>query len=390
MQAVTLAIGSGAAQVLAAVLYILTARSMQPVDYGLIVAAMALGGVGAAVVDFGSSTYWVRELASGRVTQQQLNPKMSTRLLVASVVSALVIVVAAFTKPHFIVTGVLMFSTTTAGMMIVPLRAARRAELVGLLTVLDRMISVIVFFGLSALGCKLGLALWISIALGDLFLILYLSISERSQVRLSPRTLSNPWSGAKWYSLTTLSGSAQQLDLPILTVSAGASAAGIYGGVNRWTQPLVLATSSFVSAAAPFLAGASDLRAVRSQVLRASWMLITVIVLSVGVIFAAPWLVTFLLGDAYASSTAVLQWLAGAMILNSIAQPLLVALLSRQFDHLAAVILFASVGVQLAIVATLGPTLGALSAGIGVFTSQALQLVGSAGSIAAIVWRRRS
>ena len=70
---------------------------------------------------------------------------------------------------------------------------------------------------------------------------------------------------------------------------------------------------------------------------------------------------------------------------NTVAQPLIVALQSRRFDHVAAFILLVSVGIQLVVVAALAPMLGALSAGIGFFTSQVLQ---TTGCIAAIVWRR--
>ena len=66
MQALALALGSGAAQVLVAVLYILTARNMQPNEFGLVVTAIALGMAGAGFVDLGASSYWIRELASGR------------------------------------------------------------------------------------------------------------------------------------------------------------------------------------------------------------------------------------------------------------------------------------------------------------------------------------
>ena len=63
---------------------------------------------------------------------------------------------------------------------------------------------------------------------------------------------------------------------------SGSSAAGIYGGVNRWIQPMVLAISAFASAAAPFVAAEADLRALRQQALRASWILATAIALSIG------------------------------------------------------------------------------------------------------------
>jgi len=389
VQALALASGSGVAQVLVAVIYIFTARHMKPEEFGLIATAIALGMAGAGFVDLGTTSYWIRELASGRSTQEHLNPRMVTRLLVAFAVAAAVVAVAIFTKPQMIAAGVLLLSATTVGMILVPLRAAQRAKLVGLLTALDRTVAIIIYFALLALGVGPGTALWISIAVGDLCLVLYVGISERSQLKLNYFRLSNPWAGAKWYSLSTVSASAAQLDLPIVAAYAGASAAGIYGGVNRWTQPLALTTNAFASASVPFLASGGALAAMRRQVLRASWILATVIALCVGLMFAAPWVVLTLLGGAYASSIVVLQWLAGATLLNSIAQPLMVALSARRFDRLAATILLVSVGAQLTIVAILAPTLGALSAAIGLFILQVLQLAGCAGSVSVIALRRR-
>lgn len=77
------------------------------------------------------------------------------------------------------------------------------------------------------------------------------------------------------------------------------------------------------------------------------------------------------------------------MTLNAIAQPLLAALMSRQFDHVAAVIMLAAVTMQLATVAALAPTLGAVSAGVGMFASQSLQIALAVSFTAVCAWRER-
>ena len=389
VQAVALALGSGIAQVLVAVIYIFTARTMQPNDFGVVATAMALGAVGAALLDFGANSYWVRELASGRLTQEQLNPKMATRLGIAIAAAGIVSATAAATDTRFIATGAMLLSTTAVTVMLVPLRAARRAEFVGVLTVIDRAVAVVGFFLLLALGIDAGVALWIGIAFGDVILVGLVGASERSTIRLTTRRFSNPWNGAKWFSLTTLSVSAQQMDLPIMTAFAGPAAAGIYGGVSRWIQPMILATGSFTAAVAPFLAAQPNLRGARPQLVRAIWILAITMLISIGVLLSAPWLVTTLLGDEYSGATPVLRWLAAAMVLNAVAQPMIAALLARQFDHIAAVVMLASVVVQLATVAALAPTLGAVSAGIGMFAAQAVQIASSAVFVVALIHRRR-
>lgn len=393
VQALALTLSSAIAQVLVAILYIVTARNSPPHEYGVLATAIALGMAGAGFVDLGATLYWIRELASGRINQDELNARMSARVLAAFAIAAVVIAVALWKAPQFAPAGLLLFTTSTVMTVLVPCRAARRADYVGWLTVLDRAVAVIVFFTQIAIGIDARVALWTSIAAGDLLLVVcaLATTSNHAHFRFRFRRLSNPWAGAKWYSLSTLGGSAQQLDITIVNALAGAAAAGIYGAVNRWIQPMVVAIASFASAAAPFLAEESNLRSLRGPFLRAIWILSVPLVISVGVIFAAPWLVVTLLGEQYAASAAVLQWLAAAMILNVFSQPLIVALQSRRFDHLAAAILLASVGAQLISVAALAPTLGAISAGVGFFVSQTLQVLGVGSCIGGIIlWRRKN
>lgn len=389
-QTVALALGTVVAQLLMAVLFILTARAMDPAEFGTVVTTIALGMVGAGLLDLGSSSYWIRELASGRTSLDELMPKLAAKFFIACGIAVVSTVVSAILYPRFIAAGLLLLSTSTIGTVLVPLRAARRTELVGLLTALDRLAAVSIYFTLTSIGVGPGDGLWISIVLGDFLLITYVSVTEFSRmIPAGLRHLSNPWGGARWYSLNAIGSSAAQLDLPLLAMFGGSTAAGIYGGVNRWASPLGLATLSFASAAAPYIAAQTAFRDARPELFRASRILLLVVIVSAGAIPAAPWLVVFLLGNAYAESAVVLQWLAGAVILNAIVSPLMVTLMSRQFDHFASVVLFLSVCAQLAFIAGFAGSMGAVSAAVGFFICQLLQLVGSVVSIALIARRRK-
>jgi O-antigen/teichoic acid export membrane protein len=187
-----------------------------------------------------------------------------------------------------------------------------------------------------------------------------------------------------------MSTNAQQLDLPIVAALSGAGAAGIYAGVNRWIQPMVVAIGSFTAAAAPFIAAAPRVAALKGQLLRAGWILGAAVALSIVVFVTAPWLVTSLLGSDFVDSVPVLRLLALAMLLNAFTQPLVVALQSRYLDHVAAGIVAIAVAAQLATVVMLTPAMGALGAGIGFLIGQAVALVGTVVCIAVIIRRRRS
>lgn len=392
VQAFTLAIGLGLGQAIIAVLYIVTARSMGPAEYGLLVIAITLGIVGAGLVDLGATQYWIRELASDRITQKELNSRMATRLYIVLVTAVIVTAIAMLIAPRFVATGVILFTHSAASSVLVPLSAERKTDFVGWLMIFGRIMSTIAFFGLLSIGAEPGLSLWTSMAFGNLLLMVsahFLTPSEM-RLRLQTRPLCNPWSGAKWYLMMFLGSNARQLDLPIVGSLGGASAAGLYAGVNRWTQPLVLGTSAFTWAAAPFLARETKLGNLRGPVLRATPILAVPFILCIGLMFAADWLVVLILGEQYAGSGIILKWLAGSILMNIVAQPMLAALQARRFDRLAALVSVVSVGAQLATVAVLAPTIGALSAGVGNFVGRSLELIGVAACVIAILWRRKT
>lgn len=390
VQALALVFGSGIAQLLVAVLFILTARGMRPDEYGPIVTVIGLGMAGAGFVDLGSNAYWIRELASGRITQPELSARASTRFLIALAITAIVVVASLFMAPAFAAAGVLLLTASTAQAVLVPLRADRRAEAVSWLTVLGRAISVAIFLVQLRVGVEPGLALWTSLALGDIALVLCALAKTPTHHRLKLRTrrLRNPWTGARWYAISTLSTTAAQLDLPIVAALAGPNAAGIYGAVNRWTQPVVVATGAFAQAAAPFMASTTRFMALRGQLLRASWILAVAVGACAAIFVLAPWLVSSLLGENFKDAAPVLRLLAVAMLLNTVTQPLTVALQSRRLDRLAATLVVITAATQLIATSILAPQFGALGAGVGVLAAQVVGLIATVSSVTAIARNR--
>lgn len=391
IQTIALVVGNTTAQILVSILYILTAREMQPEQYGPIVTAIALGAAAAGFADLGANAYWIRELASQRMARADFSIRAMIRFVAVLTVAAIVLAVTMIGAPSFAAVGVLLLTTCTSQTVLVPLRAAQRAESVGWLTVLGRVIAIFIFLIQAAFEVDAGTALWTSLALGDLALTCgaLLVTPPSNRIKFAIRPLRNPWSGTKWYALTALSTSAQQLDLPLVAAFAGPTAAGTYGAVNRWTQPWLVLIGAFTTAISPFVAAAPRFSDIRGQLMRASWVLIAPIALSVVVFATAPWLVTTLLGDQFEDAAGVLRVLAAAMLLNTFTQPLIAVLQAKRFDHLAAAIVAAAVVTQLAAVAVLAPTLGALGAGIGVLVAQVVAAAGTIGCAAVILRRRR-
>jgi O-antigen/teichoic acid export membrane protein len=391
VQAFALISGTGVAQLLVAALYILTARTMSPSEYGLIVSAIALGVVCGGFLDFGANLYWVRELANKRLSHTDFVIRVSNRALIVLVVSAATAISAAFLAPVFIATGVLLFTTNAVQTVLVPLRADQRSESVGWLVALGRLVAALTFLVQTGFGTPPATCLWTSLALGDLVVVVCAHIVTPGSARLTLRCRPavNPWVGAKWYAAVALGNSAGQLDLPIMVTIADPFAAGIYAGVNRWIQPINVAIGAFASAAAPFIAAERRLAVVARQIRRAAWILLAAAGLSVAMFVVAPWLVPAVLGDDYSGAVPVLRLLALAMLLNTASQPLLVGLQARGFDHVAAVIVTLSVASHLAVVVLLCPKIGALGAGIGAVGAQSIALIGALLGLSTIVRNKK-
>ena len=337
-QAVALAAGTALAQVIVAVMYIVTARDAGPESYGQLVAAIALGGSALGFFDFGTSAFWIRERASGRMTLETFSARVTRKLSVALALFTLATIVALIWFPHFVPSCAIFLAGTATQTAMVPLRAARRGEVVAILSIVERAAALPVFAVALLSHADALQSLWISLTVGTLTagVVAYLVSRTAGRAHFVWMPNSNPWRGARYYGLSALATSAQQLDLPLLTAVAGSTAAGIYGGVNRWTQPMGVLASAFSSASAPFIAHAQDWKTTQKLVTRAAWLLILAVGVCAGLAVVASWLVGALLGPEFAGSAAVLQWLAVGTIPAIINQPLAAALQARRYDHLVA------------------------------------------------------
>ncbi|MEV8239979.1 oligosaccharide flippase family protein [Microbacterium testaceum] len=375
-QAIALASGTALAQVIVAVMYIVTARETGPESYGHLVAAIALGTSAFGFFDFGTSAFWIRERASERMPLDVFSERVTAKLGIALVFFTIALAVALLWFPTLVPSCAIFLAGTVTQTAMVPLRAARRGEVVAGLSIVERAAALPVFAITIAAGVDPLQSLWISLATGTMTagVAAYLVSRTAGRAKLRWRPRSNPWRGAGFYGMSALATGAQQLDLPLLTAVAGPVAGGIYGGVNRWTQPMGLLATAFSSASAPFIAHAQDWKSTQRLVTRAAWLLVLAVCVSAALAVAAPWLVALLLGPDFADSAAVLQWLAMGTIPIIINQPLAAALQARRYDHFVAGVYLPSVLIQLTLVFMLGMSFGAVGAAVAFFILQLLML----------------
>jgi O-antigen/teichoic acid export membrane protein len=390
-QAVFLAGATGFSQLLVALIYLFAARGSDPSTFGLAVAAIALGTAAAGFIDFGTNAHWVREVARGHMERVELGGRLSGKLFVALAVGVAWAAVSALLFPgaQLWTAAPIMCSILISQTSQVPLRGAARGDLVAISIVVDRAIAAGVFFALIALGAAPSSALWIALVAGALASTTASWCLVEKSLRPSPslRLRGNPWSGSGFFGWAAVANNAQALDLPLLSLIGGPAGAGLYGAVNRWTQPMTLLASSFASAAAPFVSRSPNIVVAWRHLRKGVWLPLAAIAVSIVVFVLAPWIVQPLLGDAYEGSVDVLRILALVSILSIISQPAMVALQALGRDRYVALVMIGSVGFQLAAVGVLAPGLGAVGAAWASLSAQ-LILVLAFASAARIEFRR--
>lgn len=376
-QALLLAGSTGVAQVLVAVLYLVAARGVTPSVFGSTVSAIALGTAAAGFLDFGTNNHWTRELAKRELSDRIFHDRMLSKVILTIFAAGIWMVVAAFLLPStsYWLAGPIAVALVVNQSYQVPLRSAARGELVALVILADRVAASGLFFLLLACAVPAPTALWIALSAGS---IAAAGVAKRIYQDHRPGPgfrFVNPWSGSQYFGLTSVSNSSQSLDLTLLSVVGGTAAAGVYGAVNRWTQPMALLAAAFASALAPYAARSESLRAAWHQFRRALWMPAAAVALAVGVFIMSPTIVDLLLGGAYDGSAATLRVLALVVIPSIVCQPLVVILQSFRRDRFVAIIMVVAALAQLVLVLFLGRSFGALGAAFSALIVQVFILV---------------
>lgn len=388
-QAIALAGSTGTAQVIMAVLYIVTARSSAPSEFGLVVAAIALGTTAVGVLDFGTNSYWTRELASGRLSSALLGKRLASKLFYSAVgLSAWSISTFAWLPSTSLwMAGPVAMSVLASQSFQVPLRSLGRGDIVAVAVLLEKTVAAAVFLLLLAVGTPPISALWLSLSLGGLScaLLCWRLTPQLSRPALALRRATNPWKASGHYGIATVALTAQSLDVPALTMFGGASAAGIYAAVSRWTQPMSLLASAFSSASAPHIAKAHSAQEAWQSARKSIWLLWVAIGLCIVTAILAPAIVDTLIGSNYAGAGDVLRILAVSTVFAIANQPLYVFLQARGFDRPIALITLLSVLLQLVLVSVLAGTMHELGAAFALLCTQIVLLV-AMGVLLATKW----
>ncbi|TCK20929.1 lipopolysaccharide biosynthesis protein [Pseudonocardia endophytica] len=374
-QAVSIAIGLGASQLLTAVIFVAAARASSPQNFGVVAAAVSLGLVVAGVVDFGTSNMWVRDLANGNSHIGEVSARATGKICICVLifgVSGLVTIAGGVDWRYLAACpiGISFLLKQTAD---VGLRAGSRGHHYAISGLIDKATAFALFLTLLALEAPADLAMCIALSAGPIFGGAFSWIVTSPSLRVTPRSSFLkfwPWRRALGYGSYSSAISLQNLDVSLLALFGGPQSAGLYGAVTRWTQPMGMVSTAVSSASIPYIAKAPSNAAAIAQVRRTYWILGLAILACVCVASFAPVLVPLLVGDAYSGSVGILQILALGTIPAVLNQPMAVFLQARHFDRFVSVVIGIGVGVQLTSLIGLIPLMGALSAAVAFLLAQ--------------------
>lgn len=365
-----LIVGQGTAQIASALTFLILARSLDLAHFGILATLYGAALFLSILIDFGSSSYSTREL-SVRPKSTKFAGQYRSRNILTSL--AILLPITALLFPSFIEIAIavcLSFVLAHERFISAPLRAAMNMGKLATVSAAEKLLVLLATYGLAQSGIINAAAFLTTSLITSLAGCVIIRLLWRPRyvaIVINPRSkrLVSPFAGVKHLGLTSVAIGLQSLDSAVIALTAGASAAGLYAAVGRWTQPLGLVTQAVTQAAFSEMVSANrHADAFRSLRLHLGMLAVASVPLIV-VFCLADELTMFLLGPEYAGSTAVLQMLAGAVLFGVISSPLSSFLQARSDESFTSRVFLIAMPAQLALMCLLaslgGAGLGALA-----------------------------
>ncbi|GAA1860981.1 hypothetical protein GCM10009836_46400 [Pseudonocardia ailaonensis] len=360
--------------------YIVAARGLTPAELGVIATCTAIGTIACTVFDAGLNNLLVREVAAGDLTALDARAYVRTKrrllpvMLVPTVVACLLIESNHVTGALLGLLGAAVWEAQTANSL---LRAGHRFGPAATSQIVGRgvglvLVLVLVLIGAPELGLVIGLLASFALeAAIDRVLLGAPGTPARTQREALPL-----YREGIGYGLISLAATSQQLDTPLVALGGGAASAGLYAAAGRLINPLSFFANALGLVGSPWLADArrdpERLLAEERRFLRISAVLCLAPLVAAAV---GPFVIPFLLGEAYRTSAAVFVVLALGSAVASMNQPLGIVAQNRGRQRTVALAVGIGVGIGLLATYALGAWGGAVWAAVGFLVSQAYILV---------------
>jgi O-antigen/teichoic acid export membrane protein len=377
-------VGLGVAQLLTAVAYWLTARAAGPASFGELAAWVGIAVLVSTAADFGLTAWMVRETArtgSPEVFRTGLGARLGIAATIATVWEILCGAgAAAGLVPWFsLLLGVWVAIALTTSMLQAPLRAAQELRIVALATILDRSVMVIsAGVGVAAGAAVVGLVIGMCAGSAAAGIVTWVALDREFRTVTWPRLrdMVTALYTSRNFAYGSLFMQLQRLDVALVQIVAGPTAAGVYAAPARLTNALGVIPTAFSSALFPRMSTRTA-RATQSHELRTSLtvLFIVMVIVTAPVFIFADSLTAFFLGSAYQGSGEVLRIILISMLVATLNQPLSVYRQARGHERAVARVLMIASVAGLAAVGLGAALRGAPGAAWGLVVLQALILI---------------
>ena len=367
----------GTAQATSAITFLFAARHAGPEAFGRVVSLVGVVATVVGIVDFGGNTLVTREVAARRMSLAGAAGRITTKALVMAALGAILgmalRLVNLVTLTEAALAGLCGVAMTVSLGLQCILRGIGKATISGWLSALDKVLGLGTFTGLSAfVGLRPSLALLVALCAGPVIASTLGALWLALTVGVRRIRLISPYRGSLGFGLTSTATSLATLDAPTIAAIGGSVAAGHYGAVARWVNPLNLVSSAFVQAALPVLTAEPSTRSAMRRLRSGGWLLAASWVFAAATAALSPWMVPRLLGPGYEHSAPVLALLALSTIPSGISQVALTMLQARGRENAAAGRMLVAVFTQLLSIGIGSAILGGAGAAVGVLGAQVM------------------
>lgn len=341
---VSLSAGLAVAQGLTALAYWITARRLDPSQFGEVAAYVGVALLLVTAGDFGFNAWVVRELARSE-SAEMFATSLGVRSAVAFGVGGGWVAVTAimafsgFAPWYAPVLGVWIAFSLLWNTILAPLQASERMHQVAAVTASERVVALAVVGAGTLTGYAAG-ALVIGLAAGAIVAaVLATGLIESSLRRIrrpALREISRALRSSLGFALSSLAIQVQRLDVAIISTAAGSFSAGIYAAPARLTGALGLLPSGFAMSLFPNAAKRKGPIWTHDLIASLAVLLVVMTALLTPFFIFADTLVDRLLGHQYDQSANVLRILALGMPFASISQPVAMAYQARGYEHFVA------------------------------------------------------
>jgi O-antigen/teichoic acid export membrane protein len=371
----TLLAGLGIGQVAMVIVYWLAARAMDPEAFGPAIGVLGVAIMIVSVADFGLNSLTIRDLARSRDEVAIFRRTLGAKFAIAIMLSGGWTVVCAGLQLagagswSYTVLGAYIFLRLIGSTLEVPFRSMQRLTPVVMEQSVQGAVSVVAVALL--LSAHLGpAALALALVLGMLAGVVLLVASLPAAWRRLPPLPTGPelyavWKSAWSFGLTSVASQLSRADTAVVAAVAGPLAAGVFAIPARLTGPLGMIPTAFSSAMLPEAASGAGSNVTHRRMLHAGGVILAVMTVVLGVLFAAAPLLPRVIGPAYRDAIPVLRVYLPGMLLASMSQPLAVFLQAEGQERLVARVVSVGVVAGLAGTAMGGWLAGATGAAWG-------------------------